>query len=115
MCIRDRLSGLISGTVSISASKPSVLFSQAAQTINLTSQFWANCTLNSFDHFVKRELRCTGYVRYVDDFLLFADDKAENIVAAARRGWRTHQFESWQGWAERLVAEGLLTMKEAGL
>lgn len=43
---------------------------------NLTSQFWANCYLNPFDHFVKRELRCGGYVRYVDDFLLFADDKA---------------------------------------
>jgi 2-haloacid dehalogenase len=47
--------------------------------------------------------------------LLFADDKAENITAAARRGWRTHQFETWQGWAQRLVAEGLLTNKEAGL
>lgn len=47
--------------------------------------------------------------------LLFADDKAENITAAARRGWRTHQFESWQGWAARLVAEDLLTMGEAGL
>jgi hypothetical protein len=43
---------------------------------NLTSQFWANCMLNPFDHFVKRELRCKGYLRYVDDFLLFADDKA---------------------------------------
>ncbi len=49
------------------------------------------------------------------DRLLFTDDKAENIVAAARRGWRTHQFESWQGWAARLVAEGLLTDGEAGL
>lgn len=42
---------------------------------NLTSQFWANVYLNPFDHFVKRELRCRGYLRYVDDFLLFADDK----------------------------------------
>lgn len=49
------------------------------------------------------------------DRLLFTDDKAENITAAARRGWRTHQFESWQGWAARLVAEGLLTTKEAGI
>jgi len=47
--------------------------------------------------------------------LLFTDDKADNITAAARRGWRTHQFESWQGWARRLVAEGLLTEMEAGL
>ncbi len=43
---------------------------------NLTSQFWANCYLNGFDHFVKRELRCKAYVRYVDDFVLFAEDKA---------------------------------------
>ncbi len=49
------------------------------------------------------------------DRLLFADDKADNITAAARRGWRTHQFETWQGWAARLVAEGLLTKGEAGL
>ena len=42
---------------------------------NLTSQFWANCFLNPFDHTVKRRLRCRGYLRYVDDFLLFADDK----------------------------------------
>ncbi len=42
---------------------------------NLTSQFWANVYLNSFDHFVKRELGCKGYLRYVDDFILFADDK----------------------------------------
>ena len=44
---------------------------------NLTSQFWANCYLNPFDHFVKRELRCPGYVRYVDDLLLFGDDKGQ--------------------------------------
>jgi RNA-directed DNA polymerase len=43
---------------------------------NLTSQFWANCYLSAFDHFVKRELRCPAYLRYVDDFLLFGDDKA---------------------------------------
>jgi hypothetical protein len=43
---------------------------------NLTSQFWANVYLNGFDQFVKRELKCAAYVRYVDDFLLFGDDKA---------------------------------------
>lgn len=44
---------------------------------NLTSQFWANCYLNPFDHFVKRELRCPAYLRYVDDMLLFGDDKRQ--------------------------------------
>jgi retron-type reverse transcriptase len=43
---------------------------------NLTSQFWANVYLNPLDHYTKRELKCRGYVRYVDDLLLFADDKA---------------------------------------
>lgn len=47
--------------------------------------------------------------------LLFTDDKPENIAAAAARGWGTHLFTDWQGWAARLVAEGLLTEKEAGL
>lgn len=42
---------------------------------NLTSQFWANVYLNELDQFIKRELRCKAYVRYVDDFLLFADNK----------------------------------------
>ncbi len=41
---------------------------------NLTSQFWANVYLNDFDHFIKRELKCPAYVRYVDDFVLFDDD-----------------------------------------
>ncbi len=49
------------------------------------------------------------------DRLIFTDDRADNITAAARRGWRTHQFETWAGWARRLVAEGLLTTEEAGL
>ncbi len=55
---------------------------------NLTSQFWANVYLNPFDHFVKRELGCQAYLRYVDDFLLFADDKSllwEWKVAIERR------------------------------
>ena len=44
---------------------------------NLTSQFWANCYLNPFDHFEQRELHCPAFLRFVDDFLLFGDDKAQ--------------------------------------
>ncbi len=44
---------------------------------NLTSQFWSNCYMNPFDWFVARELRCRAYLRYVDDFALFSDDKRE--------------------------------------
>jgi retron-type reverse transcriptase len=42
---------------------------------NQTSQFFANVYLNPFDHFVRRQLETSEYMRYVDDFLLFGDDK----------------------------------------
>jgi len=42
---------------------------------NLTSQFWANVYLDGLDHFIKRRLKCRGYIRYVDDLLLFSDSK----------------------------------------
>lgn len=42
---------------------------------NLTSQFWANVYMNELDQFVKRDLKCKAYIRYVDDFLLFGNDK----------------------------------------
>lgn len=41
---------------------------------NLTSQFFANVYLNELDQFVKHRLKCRFYIRYVDDFLLLADD-----------------------------------------
>jgi hypothetical protein len=44
---------------------------------NLTSQFFANVYLNPLDHFVKHELRVRGYVRYLDDFLLYSDDRRQ--------------------------------------
>ena len=47
------------------------------------------------------------------DALLFADDRSDNIAAATARGWQTHLFDGPQGWAERLVAEGLLNAAEA--
>jgi len=43
---------------------------------NLTSQFLANVFLDSLDHFLKERLRVRRYLRYVDDFCLFHDDKA---------------------------------------
>jgi 2-haloacid dehalogenase len=45
--------------------------------------------------------------------LLFTDDRPENVEAAARRGWRTHLFTGPGGFADRLVAEGLLSLEEA--
>jgi hypothetical protein len=55
---------------------------------NLTSQFWSNCYLDPLDHFVKTELGCTAYLRYVDDFALFDDDKARlNAWGAEVKGF----------------------------
>ena len=42
---------------------------------NLTSQFFANVYMNSFDHFVKRELNVKRYLRYVDDFVVLNSSK----------------------------------------
>jgi len=50
---------------------------------NQTSQFFANVYLNPLDHFVLRELRPALYLRYVDDFVIFGDDKPE--LASMRR------------------------------
>jgi retron-type reverse transcriptase len=50
---------------------------------NLTSQFFANFYLSPLDHFVKERLGCKAYLRYVDDFALFADSKRQ------LQEWRT--------------------------
>ncbi len=63
---------------------------------NLTSQFWANCYLNPFDHFVQRELQCPAYARYVDDTVLFGDSKA--------------QLWAWQTAIEKRLARLRLTI-----
>lgn len=40
---------------------------------NLTSQLFANFYLNNFDHWIKEEKQISGYIRYMDDFVLFSD------------------------------------------
>lgn len=50
---------------------------------NLTSQFFANVYLNGFDHFIKEQLKIKQYIRYVDDFALFHQDR--NVLVAARQ------------------------------
>ena len=57
---------------------------------NLTSQWWGNLYLNALDQFIKRELECKAYLRYVDDFVLFANDKK------ALREWRTRIIQRLQ-------------------
>ena len=52
---------------------------------NLTSQLFANVYLDRFDHFVTEVLRAP-YLRYVDDFALFADDPGPARGVARPRG-----------------------------
>lgn len=75
---------------------------------NLTSQFWANVYLNSVDQFIKREVGCRGYVRYVDDLLLFGDDKPElwRWLAAIELRMASLRLRLHQGAHPRSVAEG---------
>jgi len=42
---------------------------------NLTSQHFANYYLSGLDHYIKEQLRIKAYIRYMDDFVLFADEK----------------------------------------
>jgi retron-type reverse transcriptase len=42
---------------------------------NLTSQIFANIYLNYFDHFMQEELKVGAYLRYVDDFAIFSNDR----------------------------------------
>ena len=45
---------------------------------NLTSQFFANVGLDRLDHEIKDRLRCVrGYLRYMDDFVLFGDRRED--------------------------------------
>lgn len=43
---------------------------------NLTSQLFVNVYMNTFDQFVKHELKCAHYIRYADDMVLLSNDKA---------------------------------------
>jgi len=47
---------------------------------NLTSQFFANVYLNELDQFIKHDLKCNGYLRYVDDFVLLHASDAQLIL-----------------------------------
>jgi RNA-directed DNA polymerase len=44
---------------------------------SLTSQHFANLYLDQLDHYIKDYLRVKSYLRYMDDFILFGDEKAD--------------------------------------
>lgn len=85
---------------------------------NLLSQLFALIYLNPLDHYVKRELKISRYVRYVDDFILFGLTQEEAVrcrqaitewldktlrlelsrwtIAPARRGLNFVGFRTWR-------------------
>ena len=60
---------------------------------NLTSQFFANVYLNALDQFVKHQLKCRFYLRYVDDFILLSVD--------------LNELRQWQAQINQFVSEKL--------
>ena len=65
--------------------------------------------MNPFDHFVTRELRCSAYVRYVDDVLLFGDDSSQLLRwrdAVVNRLAR-YRLTVHEGAHPRAVSEGI--------
>lgn len=51
---------------------------------NLTSQFFANHYLSYVDHYADEKLHVGGYVRYMDDILIY-DNTKELLVAKAKQ------------------------------
>lgn len=53
---------------------------------NLTSQLLVNAYMNEFDQFVKHDLRARYYIRYADDFVFLAHDRAslETLLPTVR-------------------------------
>ncbi len=96
---------------------------------NLTSQFFANVYLDGLDHFIKEQLRCRYYIRYVDDFVIFSDDKGllwkiknlieEHLISLRLRlhEHKCHVFKTAEGVAflgYRIFPDHLLLRKENG-
>ena len=46
---------------------------------NLSSQFFANVYLDALDQFAKHKLKAQRYLRYVDDFVLFHQDREQLV------------------------------------
>jgi len=66
---------------------------------NLTSQFFDNVYLNELDQFIKHELKCRYYLRYVDDFVFLHESKAQLLL--------------WREQVNRFLADRLnLELKE---
>ena len=60
---------------------------------NLTSQVFANVYLDEFDHWLYSQPECGAYLRYVDDLVILADNKAALWALLERIKARLQQLE----------------------
>lgn len=68
---------------------------------NYTSQWFANFYLTDLDHFIKEELKVKYYIRYMDDMVLFSNNKKElHKIKLAIDGFLSKEHlrlkENWQ-------------------
>jgi hypothetical protein len=96
---------------------------------NLTSQFFQNVYLDPVDHFVNERLRVGAYLRYVDDFALFADEREELEALRGRiarflegrrlvlhpRKTRVEETDRWTAFLGLEVAPGRRRLPEANV
>jgi hypothetical protein len=69
---------------------------------NLTSQWTANLYLDELDHLIKEKWRFKGYVRYMDDSVLWANDKDDL--------WWVHKsMQQWLGANRGLALKSTAT------
>ncbi|MBN1507851.1 MAG: RNA-directed DNA polymerase [Sedimentisphaerales bacterium] len=69
---------------------------------NLTSQWFANLYLDGLDHVVKEQWRFRGYIRYMDDLVIWADDKAD-------LWWALSNAKAWLQTQRRLTLKDTAT------
>ena len=78
---------------------------------NLTSQYFANLYLGELDHLLKDRLRLPGYVRYMDDLVVFGASKARlrEVLTTIREFLETRLALALRDERTRLlpVTEGL--------
>ena len=60
------------------------------------SQWCGTFYLDGLDHFVKRDLKIAGYLRYMDDVVLFGDDREALLMSRQRIGeWLQLNPKRW--------------------
>lgn len=65
-----------------------------------TSQWFANWFLQPFDHFIKEDLRADFYIRYMDDMVIFGNNKRKlhKILKSIREYLKSMDLEIKDNW-----------------